>query len=123
MPIYDYTCEKCGGYDVFKSIKTYDGKDPCPKCGTIGERDYSNYKAPMLIGTAVQSAEYNPGLGCVVRNKNHRAEICKQRGLEEVGNEKVSNLRKSAKETRESRIKKKYLSDTDLRHLAETMRE
>jgi hypothetical protein len=35
----------------------------------------------------VQHAEYNPGLGCVVKNKYHREELCKEKGLKEVGND------------------------------------
>jgi putative FmdB family regulatory protein len=119
MPIYDYSCEKCGEYEVYKSIKAYDGRDACPSCGSVGDRVFT---PTLLIGTAVQSPEYNPGLGCVVRDKNHRAEICKARGLEEVGTEKVSSLRKLAKQTKQEKIQKKYLPDSDLRHLAETMR-
>ena len=38
-------------------------------------------------GTAVQNAEYNPGLGCVVKNKAHRDELAKRKGLVEVGND------------------------------------
>ena len=84
MPTYPYNCLKCDQeYEAFKSIKEYDGQDPCPGCGNIGERVFSS--DIQFIGASVESAEYNPGLGCVVKNKKHRDEIAKSRGLVEIG--------------------------------------
>ena len=58
----------------------------CPDCTKVADRIPFPRKT-YLIGTAVQNAEYNPGLGMVVNNKEHRSEIAKQRGLVEVGND------------------------------------
>ena len=119
MPIYDYSCLQCGPYEVYQSIKAYDGRDACPGCGSVGNRIFT---PTLIIGASVESPEYNPGLGCVVKNKTHRAEICKARGLEEIGNEKPSSMRKKAQEIRDDRRNKKYLSESDLRHLAEVVK-
>lgn len=83
---YEYLCEKCGHlFDVIKSLKDIDKKEECHTCGNIAERQFS--ANVHFIGTAVQSAEYNPGLGCVVKNKHHREEIAKRKGLIEVGSD------------------------------------
>lgn len=36
---------------------------------------------------AVTHAEYNPGLGCVVKSEYHKKELLKERNLVEVGND------------------------------------
>jgi hypothetical protein len=72
-------------------IKAYD-LDPqraCPKCETVcgpDQRDFSDYKV-SFIGTKVMSPEYNPGLGTVVKNKWHKEELMKQKGVVEIGND------------------------------------
>jgi hypothetical protein len=61
-----------------------------------------------LNGTKVENAEYNPGLGCIVRNSAHRKEIAKQKGLEEIGNEKPETLHKHFDTARAEKIEKAY---------------
>ena len=39
------------------------------------------------MGTKVTSPEYNPGLGCVVKNKRHKDYLLKSKDLVEVGND------------------------------------
>jgi putative FmdB family regulatory protein len=34
MPIYQYECESCGGFDVMRSIADRDLPHLCPECGT-----------------------------------------------------------------------------------------
>lgn len=118
MPTYDYDCKDHGAYDVIRSIKEYKPDDPCPKCGVVGSRVFSS--KVHFIGASVQNAEYNPGLGCVTKNKKDREEIAKKMGLEEVGSEKTSTLKKMARETKEREQNKSRLSDSDIRHLAES---
>lgn len=120
MPTYDYRCETHGEYDEIVSIKEYTGKDPCPKCGVVGSRIISS--KIHFIGASVESPEYNPGLGCVVKNKKDREEICKQRGLVEIGNEKKSALKADADSIKKHNQKKNTLSDSDIKHLAETIK-
>jgi putative FmdB family regulatory protein len=86
MPTYDYDCEKCDKpYSVIKSIKTYDGKDECPTCSNVGRRVFSC--KVQFIGTKVEEAEFNVGLGAITKSKKHRDEIAKRKGAIEIGNE------------------------------------
>lgn len=117
MPTYDYDCQKCGTYEAFRSISQYDGKDACPDCGTIGKRVF--VRNGMFMGAAVQSAEYNPGLGCVTKNKEHREEICRRRGLVEIGNE---NPRKTFEAERKKKAEKPYLTGEQLYQIKDSMR-
>lgn len=120
MPIYDYECDKHGHYEVYQSITAYNGSDPCPSCGVVGSRIIC---APVaFIGASVQSAEYNPGLGCVTRNAKHRSEIAKKMGVEEVGSEPISSLRKTFTQKKQDKEKSERLSDTEIRNIAESWR-
>lgn len=61
-------------------------KAPCPKCNK--KTDEKVLSANIhFIGTAVTCAEFNPGLGQVVKNKRHKEDILKRKGLVEVGND------------------------------------
>lgn len=85
MPIYLYKCQKCQNtFDVVKSMSDIDRQELC-ECGHTAERRI-NFRGELL-GTAVEEAEYNPGLGCWTKNKRHRQEIAKRRGLVEIGND------------------------------------
>lgn len=99
---YQYQCKKCDlAFDVIKSVKDIYQEEYC-KCGTVAERQF----VPSIVyfnGTKVEHAEYNPGLGCIVRNKAHRKEICKIKGVEEIGNEKPDSLHKYYEQKREER--------------------
>ena len=96
--IYLYHCEKCNAdVDVWKSVAEFERAEPCPTCGLEMNRKIC---APRgFINASVENAEYNPGLGCVVKNRNHRQEICKQRNLIEVGNEKPATIHSEADRT------------------------
>lgn len=92
MPTYDYICPKCSKpHSDVRGIRDYD-RDPsstCPhcqqRCGSL-DRDFSHCR-PTFTGTAVVSAEFNPGLGAIVKNKYHKTEIMKRKGVVEVGND------------------------------------
>ena len=83
--IYEYNCPGCGvKFEVIKHHTRHRDAETCHHCGVVADRRIS---APML--NKQEHAEFNHGLGCVVRDKKHREEICKQRGLIEIGNEKT----------------------------------
>lgn len=105
-PIYDYFCAKCDkDYEVIKSIKEYDAKDPCPACGKIGRRHITKV---IFFGEKVENAEFNVGLGKVVKNKKHREELAKQLNLVEIGNENPNNIHKTFDKDRKDKIKKSW---------------
>lgn len=86
MPYYEYECTKCGhGDEIFKSISEYDREEACAECKTPMQRLIS--KGHFLYAE-VQEAYYNHGLGCVVKNRKHKDELAKRKGLIEVGNDK-----------------------------------
>ena len=104
-PIYDYSCELCGKeYEVYKSIKEYDAKDPCPLCGKVGSRILSC--SIQFLGTKIEDAEFNIGLGKITKSKKHRDELAKQMNLIEVGNENPEKIHdKFDKQREEKRIR------------------
>lgn len=107
MPIYDYFCESCKKeYSVIKSIKLYDGKDLCPDCLKLGNRVFSC--DVNFLNAKVESAEYNPGLGCITKNKRDREEKAKRLGLIELGNENPEKLHKNYDKQREDKRKKEW---------------
>lgn len=84
---YGYDCTKCHHeFDVIKSHRDMERNENCPKCGEFALRQFIPQRV-FFSGAKVEHAEFNPGLGCVVRNKHHKQELMKQKGLVEVGND------------------------------------
>ena len=108
MPTYEFTCPKCDvNFETYESIKTYDGDGECPTCKNVSrERVYSS--KVLFIGTSVQSPEYNPAFGQVVKNKQHRDELAKRNGLVEIGNEKPERIHKHFDDQRAEKLKKAW---------------
>lgn len=106
--IYPYRCKDClHNFEVVKSAKFSSTEEACPACGhTETERLFTSNI--HIVGAAVQNAEYNPGLGCVVKNKNHRAEVARQKGLVEVGNEKPDTLHRETVERRQKEREREW---------------
>lgn len=85
--IYAYRCIECKkAFDVVKSVKDIDCNENCPKCGEFAEREFCPQKI-HLSGTRVTHPEFNPGLGAVVKNKQHKDRLMKERNVVEVGND------------------------------------
>ncbi len=110
MPTYDWLCEKCSlEFETTESIKEYSGKAPCVFCGQIAQRIYSRCTFHHT-GAKIESAEFNPGLGRVTKSKAHRAELAKQLGAVEVGNDfhEPDSVHKHFDTSREERLKKSW---------------
>lgn len=87
MPYYDYQCPICKHEtEIVKKISEYDSPEQCPKCYNEMDRLIS---AGHFLYASVEEAEFNHGLGCVVKNRKHRTELAKRKGFTEVGNEKL----------------------------------
>jgi putative FmdB family regulatory protein len=94
---YVYRCLECGHeFDVIKSHKDMDVNEFCPRCEEPAERQFVPQRV-FLSNTAVTHAEYNPGLGTVVKNKRHKEYLLKSKGLVEVGNDYGSGDKMAAK--------------------------
>jgi len=90
MATYDYACSKCEHAELItKSISAYNDPEHCPKCKTEMNRLISK---TYFYGEKVEESYFNHGLGQVVRNSKHAAEIARSKGLIEVGNEKVHEI-------------------------------
>jgi putative FmdB family regulatory protein len=92
MPTYVYRCISCGvTSEIVKSIKLASQEEICDKCQVTLDKVYTPFQ---ILGARVENAEFNPGLGCVVKNSKHRKEIADRKGLVEVGNETPDTLYK-----------------------------
>lgn len=109
IPTYPYRCEPCDTeYEIIKSIKEYDPKnpDPCPLCKRPGQRVFSCNV--HFIGTKIEDAEYNPGLGQITKSKRHRDELAKRMGAIEIGNENPDKMHNYFEKQREEKRKRSY---------------
>ena len=71
---------------MIKSYRDMEVNETCPKCGEYAIRQF----VPSILhitGAKVTHAEFNPGLGCVVKNKRHKEDLMKQKNVVEVGND------------------------------------
>lgn len=99
MPKYDLACKKCGRIVKITKAKKSDPNPNCEFWNCLSDRtfvlDRPKKNKPFkiqksgltFIGTKVEDAEYNPGLGCITKNKRHREEIAKRLGVVEIGND------------------------------------
>lgn len=108
--IYPYFCDQCEiEFDVTKSMHDSARPENCLSCGKVARRIYT--ADVVFSGTSVESAEYNPAFGKVIKNKYHRAEEAKKRGMIEIGNEKVESVHKHFDEVRKDKRKKVWEAD------------
>jgi len=94
--IYGYKCTACDrSFDVVKTVSEMERDEACPDCGSAAAREFVP-RALYLSQTQVTHAEYNPGLGCVVKNKRHKEDLMKRQGVVEVGNDYGSGAKMQA---------------------------
>lgn len=106
-PTYDYLCEKCElEFEVIKSIHDYKTPEKCTKCGKQAIKIFS--RQVHFIGTKIEDAEFNVGLGKITKSKRHRDELAKRMGLEELGNEKPEVIHKTFDQAREDKLRKSW---------------
>lgn len=104
--IYAYSCDRCQmEFDVVKPAADSHKEEKCIQCDQLMSRLFKPF---YIVGAKNEFPEFNPGLDCVVRNKYHRAEICKERNLIEIGNEKPTSIHAHAEKTREEKHKKSW---------------
>jgi len=100
--IYEYDCPKCQEIvEVVKSMHDAARVEHCIICDNVMERLWN---APQIIGAKVEEAEFNHGLGCVTKSKNHRNEIAKRKGLIEVGTTKTDTIHKESEYTLKKKL-------------------
>jgi len=104
MPTYEWHCNDCSSnFELIRSMQEYSLPASCDAC--------HSYNTTRLISRTSfygagdwDKASFNPGLGCIVKNSKHRAQIAKERGLIEVGNEDCDKISNSQDAKLESNI-------------------
>ena len=107
---YEFHCMKCDVmFDVVKPVAEIAHPELCKVCGNEATRSFVPSRI-HIHGAAVEHAEYNPALGCITKNKKHRAELAKERGMVEIGNDFKSPdaIHKKFDGDREDRKKKAW---------------
>lgn len=110
---YEYHCRACDHwFDVIKSYKDMERNENCPECGEFGFRQFVPSKV-SFNSTSVQNAEYNPAFGEVVKNKRHREDLAKRKGMVEVGNDygSAEKMQKHFDEVREKKREDRWNKD------------
>lgn len=92
---------------MVKRADDYARPENCSGCGVEARREFVPQRI-YFSGTKVEEAEYNPGLGCIVRGKKEREEICKVKGLQEIGNEPIASVNKHYDKAREDKFEKSW---------------
>lgn len=94
-------------FDVIKSYRQMEQPEACSRCNEVAIREFVPSHI-HFIGTSVQNTEWNPGLGCLVKNKKHREEIAKRKGVVEIGNETTETIHKYFDKSRAEKLDKAY---------------
>lgn len=106
--IYAYNCPKCAhSFDVVKSHTESSTPETCQKCNTLAIKEFAPRRV-YFTGEKTIDAEYNPGLGCVVKSAQHRKEVAKALGVEEIGNECPDKVHKHFDQAREQKNLQAY---------------
>lgn len=106
MPTYPYKCQSCGeDSEVVKKMRDASREEVCSKCSIVLTRVWTSFQ---IMGAKVEYAEFNPGLGCVVKNSRERNEIAKRHGLIEVGNETPETIYRETVVNREKEREKEW---------------
>jgi putative FmdB family regulatory protein len=106
--IYEYQCQEClHNFEVVKPVRDMERVEHCPACG-VHETVRLFRPRIHIHGAKVEDAEFNPGLGQVIKNKNHRAEVARQKGLVEVGSETADTLHRETVVKREKQREREW---------------
>lgn len=102
MPIYQYSCDEHGMFEVFQGMKEKHNKAECPYCGDYGIRVYN---APNLQTDTnfMMTGVYDNRLGSRVEGRKDWKRKIEAKGLMELDK---SELRDTKPYTAEDRIKK-----------------
>ena len=76
MPLYEFQCRKCGSFEEFISLKSYESKANCPSCNKNAFRIYNSpnvYKTSPSFRKAKGINEKNQESPAVktINQKNH----------------------------------------------------
>ena len=87
MPAYDYYCNTCEKTFEYVSAVAERTSASCPTCGATVPGIERLWTPPL--GDNIFVAYFDNGLNTTVRSWAHRKQIMKERGLEEIGNDRT----------------------------------
>ena len=114
MPVYHYECKKCN-HD-FEERRSVDNRYriSCQRCG-FGDLG-------ILIDSVSVHLPFEPyfdnQLGCRIKGKKHKREVAKELGLTNVGDAKVHEIERAAKDG-EREKDRKWMSEKPTRKFME----
>lgn len=109
MPTYEYLCSVCENpFDVIRPMAQIDDLIECPECGRHCQPHERRISRTNFTGASDWNNQtWNPALGCYTKSNREASKIAKDRGLIELGSEKVETVHKhfdrQREETREQR--------------------
>jgi putative FmdB family regulatory protein len=78
MPLYEYECPDCQAVkDEFRTVEQRNDAPTC-ECGTVTQKIISGYR---VIGDL--EPYYDDNLEAVVKSKQHRREVMREKGVSE----------------------------------------
>jgi hypothetical protein len=92
---------------LYGILKELSGRLNVPLAKPCQKIDYFLIKF-ISLALRVESPEYNPALGQVVKNSKHRKDLAKEKGLIEIGNEPVEKIHKKFDSDRAEKLKKAW---------------
>jgi hypothetical protein len=107
--IYPYKCPEGHRFEVIKSLSEIDREERCD-CGAVSERQIGLFALDKTAAGSWQPT-WNPGLGQVVKSAGHAKRIAKEKGLIEVGTEKVEAVHKHFDKQRDDAYKARWADD------------
>jgi len=85
MPLYQASCPHCG--EQVEYLRPYGRRDETPLCPNDRTPTVKQVTAPAFTpsswGDSKWAGKYDKGLGVTLRDKNHREQVMKSRGLVE----------------------------------------
>lgn len=105
--IYEFKCNECGKvFDEVRKVAQMNEPATCP-CGGLASRQFAPGRI-HLFGTSVEHPEFNHGLGMVIKNKKHRKDEARARGMEEIGNEKTESIHKHDEQALKEKLRRNW---------------
>lgn len=79
------------------------------ECGEVSERLFRPNPANIFKSSGLMyEPNYNPGLGQVITSERHYDQVCKDKGVECIGNEKPETVHNYYDKIRQDKIDKAY---------------
>lgn len=75
MPLYEFRCDPCGGFEEWRSMAESSAPAYCPSCQQPGRRIFS---APMVLSGSLRLKRENPEPQLVKRDQEPKPKAAKE---------------------------------------------